>query len=34
MGLSLAPVSGRLAADLLAGDTPFRPIEALAPGRF
>ena len=34
MGLSLAPVSGRLAADLLAADTPFRPIEALAPGRF
>lgn len=34
MGLSLAPVSGRLAADLLAGDTPFRPIEAMAPGRF
>ena len=34
MGLSLAPVSGRLAADLLAGDVPFRPIEALAPDRF
>jgi D-amino-acid dehydrogenase len=34
MGLSLAPVSGRLAADLLAGDTPFRPIHALAPERF
>jgi D-amino-acid dehydrogenase len=34
MGLSLAPVSGRLAADLLAGDDPFRPIEQLAPGRF
>lgn len=34
MGLSLAPVSGRLAADLLAGDEPFRPIEAMAPGRF
>lgn len=34
MGLSLAPVSGRLAADLLAGDTPFRPIDSLAPGRF
>jgi D-amino-acid dehydrogenase len=34
MGLSLAPVSGRLAADLLAGDEPFRPIVALAPGRF
>lgn len=34
MGLSLGPVSGRLVADLLAGDTPFRPIEAMAPGRF
>lgn len=34
MGLSLGPVSGRLVADLLAGDTPFRPIEALSPGRF
>jgi D-amino-acid dehydrogenase len=34
MGLSLGPVSGRLAADLLAGDTLFRPIDAMAPGRF
>jgi D-amino-acid dehydrogenase len=34
MGLSLAPISGRLAADILAGDEPFRPIGALAPGRF
>lgn len=34
MGLSLGPVSGRLAADLLANDTPFRPIDAMAPGRF
>jgi D-amino-acid dehydrogenase len=34
MGLSLAPVSGRLVADLLAGDTPFRPIDAMSPGRF
>lgn len=34
MGLSLAPVSGRLAADLLAGDMPFRAIDAMAPGRF
>ena len=34
MGLSLGPISGRLVADLLAGDPPFRPIEALAPGRF
>jgi D-amino-acid dehydrogenase len=34
MGLSLGPVSGRLVADLLAGDVPFRPIDAMAPGRF
>lgn len=34
MGLSLGPVSGRLVADLLAGDPPFRPITAMAPGRF
>ncbi len=34
MGVSLGPVSGRLVADLLAGDMPFRPIEAMAPGRF
>lgn len=34
MGLSLGPVSGRLVADLLAGDPPFRPIDALSPGRF
>lgn len=34
MGLSLGPVSGRLVADLLVDDAPFRPINALAPGRF
>jgi D-amino-acid dehydrogenase len=34
MGLSLAPVSGRLVADLLAGDAPFREIEAMEVGRF
>jgi D-amino-acid dehydrogenase len=34
MGLSLGPVTGRLVTDLLAGDAPFRSIEALAPGRF
>ncbi len=34
MGLSLGPVSGRLIADLLAGDAPFRPIDALSPVRF
>ena len=34
MGLSLGPVSGRLIADLLAGDPPFRPIDAMSPGRF
>jgi D-amino-acid dehydrogenase len=34
MGLSLGPVSGRLVADLLAGDPPFRPIDAMSPARF
>jgi D-amino-acid dehydrogenase len=34
MGLSLAPVSGKLAADLLAGREPFRDIAALDPERF
>jgi D-amino-acid dehydrogenase len=34
MGLSLAPVTGRLVADLLVGDPPFRPTEALAVERF
>lgn len=34
MGLSLGPVTGHLVADLLAGDPPFRTIEAMAPGRF
>ena len=34
MGLSLGPVSGRLVADLLVGEPPFRPITALSPGRF
>jgi D-amino-acid dehydrogenase len=34
MGLSLGPVSGRLVADLLTGETPFRPIERMAVGRF
>jgi len=34
MGLSLAPVSGRLVADLLSGDPPFRPIDAMDVGRF
>ncbi len=34
IGVSLAPVTGRLVADLVSGDTPFRPIEAMAPGRF
>lgn len=34
MGISLGPISGRLVGDLLAGDTPFRPIESMAPGRF
>ncbi len=34
MGLSLAPVSGRLVADLLAGDPLFRPIDAMGVGRY
>ena len=34
MGLSLAPITGRLVADLLGNDQPFRPIDAMAPGRF
>lgn len=34
MGLSLGPVSGRLVADLLAGDTPFRPIGGMSAERF
>lgn len=34
MGLSLGPVTGRLVADLIAGDEPFRPIERLAVERF
>jgi len=34
MGLSLGPVTGRLVADLLAGREPFRPIDAMAVGRF
>ncbi|MEO8613816.1 MAG: FAD-dependent oxidoreductase [Luteolibacter sp.] len=34
MGLSLAPVSGRLVADLLAGDPLFRPIDAMDVDRF
>ena len=34
MGLSLGPVSGRMVADLLAGDPPFRTIRAMSPGRF
>ncbi len=34
MGLSLGPVSGRLVANLLAGDAPFRSLERLSPTRF
>jgi D-amino-acid dehydrogenase len=34
MGLSLGPVSGRLVADLLTDETPFRPIDRMAVGRF
>lgn len=34
MGLSLGPVTGRLVADLLAGEKPFRPIGQMAVERF
>lgn len=34
MGLSLGPVSGRIAADLLRNERPFRPIERMALDRF
>lgn len=34
MGLSLGPVSGRLVADLLGGQAPFRAIDGMAVGRF
>lgn len=34
MGLSLGPVTGRLVADLLTGEAPFRSINQLAPDRF
>jgi D-amino-acid dehydrogenase len=34
MGLSLGPVSGKLMADLLTGDKPFRDIDGMAVGRF
>lgn len=34
MGMSLGPVTGRLIGDLIAGDQPFRPIEAMDPCRF
>lgn len=34
MGLSLGPVTGRLAANLLAGEKSFRTIDALSPARF
>jgi D-amino-acid dehydrogenase len=34
MGLTLAPVTGRVVADLVAGETPGLDIRALRPGRF
>jgi D-amino-acid dehydrogenase len=34
MGLSLAPVTGRLMAELLSGEKPFLDIAALSPDRF
>ncbi len=34
MGLSLAPITGKLVAELVAGDTPSLPLGALSPDRF
>ena len=34
MGLSLAPVTGRIIGDLLADESPFRSISGMAPSRF
>ncbi len=34
MGLSTGPVTGRLVADLLVGDEPFRLIDPMSPDRF
>jgi len=34
MGLSLGPVSGRVMADLLTGDAPFRALDGMAVNRF
>jgi D-amino-acid dehydrogenase len=34
MGLSLGPVTGRLVADMLTHEKPFRPVEQMAAGRF
>ncbi|MEJ2291683.1 MAG: FAD-dependent oxidoreductase [Deinococcales bacterium] len=34
IGVSLAPVTGKLVAELLAGSTPSLPLEALSPDRY
>ena len=34
MGLSLAPITGSLVGDLLAGEAPSVPLDGLSPGRF
>ena len=34
MGVSLAPITGKLIAELLAGEAPSLAIGALAPDRF
>jgi D-amino-acid dehydrogenase len=34
MGLSLAPVTGRLLAEVLSDETPFLDIKPLSPDRF
>jgi D-amino-acid dehydrogenase len=34
MGVSLGPITGRVVAEIVAGETPSLPIEALRPDRF
>jgi D-amino-acid dehydrogenase len=34
MGVSLAPITGKLVAELVSGETPSLPIEALSPERY
>jgi D-amino-acid dehydrogenase len=34
LGLTLAPITGRIIADLVAGRSSALPVEALSPARF